>query len=553
MDDKTIFISSNTHQKESDSNHTVLLQPGLRVILLDAFGKTTKEFSFTHHFTVGRSLDNDIVIPNELVSRHHLKVKREQGSWWIFDRNSANGIYINHQLVVQKAQLSLPVIISLDVSAVFLRIEADENGNNAEKTLPKDDGVLAAEPVDQADPIRRDIFKGELKVRLLAREESRDAGEYTKMVRSIIHEDRTIQGKSYKKVIWGLGLLFLFSSGLIAFQQVTLSKARTLAIDMFYDIKSLEVSLSQAEIRLEESAEVLELTMKVIMKEKLANEQGRIKAEQEKIITERKRVVQERQKLNSMKARYQQYVQEARSWKSKFSTHTQYEEDLIARVAKGFGESELELPDGFVAEVKRYIKDWQNSSRLQSAMERMDNKGYATIIIDALEKEGVPLYFIYLPLQESNYDAHAIGPETRFGIAKGAWQFLAATGQEYGLTLGPLAEAREYDQHDARFDFIQATQAGAKYLKHIYSTEAQASGLLVMASYNYGHTRVRSMIGKMLDNPRDKNFWRFIQQYEIPKETYDYVFYIFSAAVIGEDPEYFGFRFKPFLAQHNMD
>ncbi len=127
---------------------------------------------------------------------------------------------------------------------------------------------------------------------------------------------------------------------------------------------------------------------------------------------------------------------------------------------------------------------------------------------------------------------------------------MATTAQDYGLRSGPLANSREYDSQDERFNFIKATQAGIKHLKHIYSTEAQASGLLVMASYNYGHTRVRNMINKMQETPRERNFWKFIQQNNLPKETYDYVFYIFSAAVIGEDPKYFGFNFKPPLLAH---
>jgi hypothetical protein len=244
-----------------------------------------------------------------------------------------------------------------------------------------------------------------------------------------------------------------------------------------------------------------------------------------------------------MKAKYQQYVKEATSYRISFPTDASYEKELITRVAREFGESELELPDGFIDEVRRYIQYWQNSSRLTQAMDRFEKNNYATEVLSALDKEGLPLYFMYLPLQESNFDTLAIGPETSYGVAKGAWQFLATTGQEYGLSTGPLADVREFDAQDARFDFSQATRAGAKYLKHIYSTEAQASGLLVMASYNYGHNRVKEMIRKIPDNPRDKNFWKFIQLYEIPKETYDYVFYIFSAAVIGEDPKHFGFKF----------
>jgi len=55
---------------------------------------------------------------------------------------------------------------------------------------------------------------------------------------------------------------------------------------------------------------------------------------------------------------------------------------------------------------------------------------------------------------------------------------------------------------------------------------------------------MRKLISKLPDNPRERNFWKLIQTYKIPEETYHYVFYIFSAAVIAEDPGYFGFKFK---------
>jgi hypothetical protein len=46
----------------------------------------------------------------------------------------------------------------------------------------------------------------------------------------------------------------------------------------------------------------------------------------------------------------------------------------------------------------------------------------------------------------------------------------------------------------------------------------------------------------MPKNPRERNFWKLIELYrkKIPDETYDYVYYIFSAAVIGENPKLFG-------------
>ena len=79
------------------------------------------------------------------------------------------------------------------------------------------------------------------------------------------------------------------------------------------------------------------------------------------------------------------------------------------------------------------------------------------------------------------------------------------------------------------------------------------SGLLVMACYNWGEDYVLPLVRSMPLNPKDRNFWMLLQKHrdKIPKETYDYVFYIVSAAVIGENPRLFGFNFDNPLA--NLD
>jgi membrane-bound lytic murein transglycosylase D len=57
---------------------------------------------------------------------------------------------------------------------------------------------------------------------------------------------------------------------------------------------------------------------------------------------------------------------------------------------------------------------------------------------------------------------------------------------------------------------------------------------------------VRGLIRDLPENPRERNFWKFLTTYKdrIPHETYNYVFYIVSAAVIGENPALFGFSFQ---------
>ena len=162
----------------------------------------------------------------------------------------------------------------------------------------------------------------------------------------------------------------------------------------------------------------------------------------------------------------------------------------------------------------------------------------------------LPPQFAYLALQESDYDVSACGPKTRYGIAKGPWQFIPSTAINYGLRTGPLVHVRQPDPRDERHHFGRSTLAAARYLRDIYDTEAQASGLLVIASYNWGERRVNKLIQKMPENPRERNFWRLLANYrdQIPQETYDYVFHIVSAAVIGENPRLFGFDFDNPLA-----
>ena len=174
------------------------------------------------------------------------------------------------------------------------------------------------------------------------------------------------------------------------------------------------------------------------------------------------------------------------------------EEKLIYKVARIFNESEFAIPGGFVEEVKTYIDGWERSSRFETAVAHAEQMGYTPLIVRAMRERGLPPEFFYLCLQESNFDARAVGPQTRWGIAKGAWQFIPPTGEAYGLRPGPRAGERVFDPQDDRHDFGKAAHAAAAYLADIYTQLTQASGLLAMASYNWGEHRV---VSKMDDLP----------------------------------------------------
>ncbi len=121
------------------------------------------------------------------------------------------------------------------------------------------------------------------------------------------------------------------------------------------------------------------------------------------------------------------------------------QERLVMRVARIFGECELDMPPDFMAEVNRYIKLWQSSGRFKNAINPAKDNGYIAPISNDLLNQGLPPQFFYLAMQESNFDPYISGPMTRKGIAKGMWQFIPETAVKYGLHLGPLVDLRRPD------------------------------------------------------------------------------------------------------------
>ena len=48
-------------------------------------------------FTLGRSPENDLVLPEPLASRHHVRLELRAGRWYVIDLDSANGTLLNRQ------------------------------------------------------------------------------------------------------------------------------------------------------------------------------------------------------------------------------------------------------------------------------------------------------------------------------------------------------------------------------------------------------------------------------------------------------------------------
>ena len=447
---------------------------------------TERDFSAT--FQIGRLPDCELCIDHDEVSRRHAQVVLEAGVWKLLDLGSANGTLVEGRRV-ESLTIHQAVTVRLGPAGPSITLEP------------------IAKPAELASYIDRYFVSGT---------PDQPVGEHTRMIRKAFAEVRNKQKRKYGGVVAALGLLIVAFGGYALWIHQQTKDQIGLARTLFYNIKALEIDIASLEKLLQGNAQ----------------SQLRIRAMQ--------------QRRDEMRRDYQRFLTAVRASDSRMSP----KERLIVRVARIFGECELELPSGFVREVETYIAKWKSSGRLAAAIHTAVEQRYVDRIASELLARQLPPQFFYLALQESNFDPFISGPPTRFGIAKGMWQFIPQTGQEYGLRIGPLAEFPRPDTRDDRHDWQKSTRAAAHYLQDLYSTEAQASGFLVMACYNWGEGQVLPLVRRLPNNPRDRNFWRLLAAHrdKLPQETYDYVFYIISAAAIGEDPGLFGFSFRNPLA-----
>jgi membrane-bound lytic murein transglycosylase D len=479
--------------------------PSLKVI----FGDLTDQqcLQFAQPFRIGRADECEVCVQDEYVSRVHAEVVFENGNWWLRDLQSSNGIYLAGQRV-ERTAISRPMEIRLGIEGPQISFEPE--------LLPPP-GMLSTDKIKAVGS--GTILRQYVEHYFSKSANHAPAGEHTAYVRRAFAKVQTQQKRTYAWIIAALLLVAVGAGGYALYEHRQLQRQRALAEDLFYAMKSLDIDIANVQRAVSESD----------------NPQG---------VQLVRRYASRRKE---MRDNYEQYLATLHVYDRKMTE----EQRILLRVARIFGECELDMPRDFEAEVNKYIKYWQQSGRLATAIRTAQQNGYVDTISKELLDHGLPPQFFYLALQESNFDPYVSGPVTRKGIAKGMWQFVPETAIKYGLKVGPLADLRRPDPGDERDQYEKATKAAARYLKDLYSTDAQASGILVMACYNWGEDQVLPLVRSMPANPRERNFWRLLAHHrdKIPQETYDYVFYIVSAAVIGENPRLFGFDFDNPLAK----
>ena len=162
----------------------------------------------------------------------------------------------------------------------------------------------------------------------------------------------------------------------------------------------------------------------------------------------------------------------------------------------------IEMPYNEV--VQKFIDRYSGNLRRSVSYMLGAQNFYMPIFEQALETYGLPLELKYLPVIESALNPKAV---SRVG-ATGLWQFMLATGKQYGLEVNSLV--------DERCDPVKASYAAAHFLSDLY--RIFGDWCLVIAAYNAGPDKISKAIHRAKGV---KDYWQ-IYPY-LPKETRGYV------------------------------
>jgi hypothetical protein len=478
---------------------------------------------FTSTVVIGRGPGCQVRVEGPGVAEHHVQLVVGATCWWVRDLDSPAGTYVDgaRASIVPlrgEAQLALgwegPVLRVTVLPAEGIGVRSAPIAASRPRAIPAPppapgEAAPAASaqerpaPTPTSTPTRSHAEF----VRHIEGGDGAPAGPQTMVLRKALLDAKRRSARPYRLALALLAVALAGAGGGFAWQARKLAGLHVTAESLYYSARELDLQTARLAELIGPRADPA-------------------------LVAE---VAARRARLGRMEAEYDAFVKELGVY-----AHRPEDEQIMLRVARQFGECDANVPAEFLSEVRRYVQRWGASDRLARGLRRARDQGYAPAIGRAFTAGGLPRQYLYLALLESDFDDRAIGPATRYGHAKGMWQFIPATGSQYGLRIGPRHGEAVFDAQDDRFDWRKATGAAVKLLRDLSAGEAQGSGLLAMASYNWGSANVRQLITALPESPRERNFWRLLRDRRVPAETYDYVMSIFSAAVICERPALFG-------------
>ncbi len=224
------------------------------------------------------------------------------------------------------------------------------------------------------------------------------------------------------------------------------------------------------------------------------------------------------------------------------------------RISNMMGDRPVKLNDEALRVIKVRVDRYatrQNSASLKPDEEPLRDvyaraPEYIPVIARAFAARKIPIVVgVYLPMIESAYRPCY---ENEIG-AKGLFQFLPGTAQEYGVSRTEMCDVNKMAPAAAHYLADRMAELG---------DDAQ-SMTLVLLSYNRGPDAVRDSLRRLreTDANYERNFWTLFANRSkldetFQKESAGYVPAFFAAAIIGENPEAFDLQ-MPALSSFARD
>ena len=125
-------------------------------LLLKFSGMVLKDIPLDKpQMTIGRKMDNDIVIDNLAVSGHHARVVEENGTYFIEDTGSTNGTFLNDAKIAKQRMQSGDQIRIGKHMLVFEDETATAKPKPAPAVVPDGDKTVLAPPPRSGEPTLR--------------------------------------------------------------------------------------------------------------------------------------------------------------------------------------------------------------------------------------------------------------------------------------------------------------------------------------------------------------------------------------------------------------
>jgi len=445
---------------------------------------------------VGRSSENDIVISEAaIVSARHLEIRKEGDAYRLADLNSTNGTYLNGQRITESL-LEPPCVVRLGADGPEMSFIIDDGpAQDLNQTIVVSAPATVPQEASEKDTAetpaskRHDDLLSEAVARArMARHMG--AGDSTVVImREML--DKALHRTSRKfKIAIAVLVCALVGVSAYGYWKIRGLKGEKQQIDG--QIQQIEAMLARGN---EDPAEADQLI------NRLDQYEDQAVALQHTLLY----------RVGSFE-REEFLKREIRSLMSEFGAET------------------YSIPPEFLAEVQRFIQQYQGPNRRN--MERA--LGAASKDMKAMRRifaeNNLPEDLAYVVLVESALS----GNSSSSAGAVGLWQFTPATARAYGLKV-------EGDV-DERLNVAKSTRAACKYMRDlILDFGSGSSVMLALAAYNLGPSKVKSAVRKVNDPIKQRNFWYLYRVRAVPPETREYVPKVIAAMIIARHPDRYGF------------